>query len=63
MTEQETWKWQETGTAWRGVGIYHVTLVVPSRESFYWEGLSFLRVIQNRQWWKGLRWGIDLLMS
>ncbi len=33
MAEQETWKWQETGTAWRGVGIYHVTLVVPSRES------------------------------
>ena len=32
MAEQETWKWQETGTAWRGVGIYHVTLVVPSRE-------------------------------
>ena len=33
MAEQEAWKWQETGTAWRGVGIYHVTLVVPSRES------------------------------
>lgn len=25
--------WQEQGTAWRGVGIYHVTLVVPSREA------------------------------
>ena len=33
MAEQEAWKWQETGTAWKGVGIYHVTLVVPSRES------------------------------
>ena len=33
MAEQEAWKWQEKGTAWKGVGIYHVTLVVPSRES------------------------------
>ena len=33
MAEQEAWKWQEMGTAWRGVGIYHVTLVVPSREA------------------------------
>ena len=33
MAEQKTWKWQERGTAWRGVGIYHVTLVVPSREA------------------------------
>jgi len=30
MSEQ--WHWQEPGKAWRGVGIYHVTLVVPSRE-------------------------------
>ena len=26
------WHWQEPGTAWKGVGIYHVTLVVSSRE-------------------------------
>jgi hypothetical protein len=26
------WHWQEPGTAWRGVGVYHVTLTVPSRE-------------------------------
>ena len=26
------WKWQEPGTAWKGVGIYHVTMTVPSRE-------------------------------
>lgn len=26
------WTWQERGTAWKGVGIYHVTLTVPSRE-------------------------------
>lgn len=25
------WKWQEEGTPWKGVGIYHVTMVVPSR--------------------------------
>ena len=28
----EQWHWQEQGTAWKGVGIYHVTLTVPSRE-------------------------------
>ena len=32
MAEQEKWQWQEPGTAWRGVGIYHVTLTVPSRQ-------------------------------
>ena len=26
------WHWQEEGTPWKGVGIYHVTLTVPSRE-------------------------------
>ena len=26
------WHWQEAGSAWRGVGIYHVTIIVPSRE-------------------------------
>ena len=26
------WHWQEPGTAWRGMGIYHVTMIVPSRE-------------------------------
>ena len=26
------WHWQESGKAWKGVGIYHVTMVVPSRE-------------------------------
>ena len=26
------WHWQELGKAWKGVGIYHVTIVVPSRE-------------------------------
>ncbi len=26
------WHWQEPGTAWKGVGIYHVTLTVSSRQ-------------------------------
>ena len=30
--EQEHWQWQEPGTAWRGIGVYHITLTVPSRE-------------------------------
>ena len=28
----EQWHWQDPGTAWKGIGIYHVTLVVSSRE-------------------------------
>lgn len=31
----EHWQWQETGTAWKGVGVYHVTLTIPSRESLF----------------------------
>lgn len=30
-TEEEQWSWQESGEAWKGVGIYHVTMVVSSR--------------------------------
>jgi len=26
------WQWQEAGTSWKGVGIYHLTLTVTSRE-------------------------------
>ena len=32
MEELKKWQWQEEGTAWKGVGIYHVTLTIPSRE-------------------------------
>ena len=32
MSAHDKWHWQESGKAWKGVGIYHVTLVVPSRE-------------------------------
>ena len=28
----EQWSWQAKGTAWYGIGIYHVTLIVPSRK-------------------------------
>lgn len=30
--DNNKWQWQERGTAWKGVGIYHVTLTIPSRE-------------------------------
>lgn len=30
--EQPHWHWQDPGTAWKGVGIYHVTLTIPSHE-------------------------------
>ena len=35
MAEQGKWQWQEAGTAWRGVGVYHITLTVPSREPLF----------------------------
>ena len=35
MAEHEKWQWQEPGTAWRGVGVYHITLTVPSREPLF----------------------------
>ena len=35
MAEQEKWQWQEPGTAWKGAGLYHVTLIVPSREPLF----------------------------
>ena len=30
--EEDLWHWQESGTAWKGVGVYHITLTVPSRQ-------------------------------
>ena len=35
MAEHDKWQWQEPGTAWRGVGVYHITLTVPSREPLF----------------------------
>ena len=32
MSEHEKWKWQEPGTAWKGAGLYHITLTIPSRK-------------------------------
>ena len=31
MVEREKWKWQEPGTTWKGVGLYHITLTIPDR--------------------------------
>lgn len=31
-SEEEQWSWQEPERAWKGVGIYHVTMVVASRK-------------------------------
>ena len=28
----DKWSWQEPETAWKGIGIYHVTLTIPSRK-------------------------------
>ena len=32
MAEQEKWQWQEPGTTWKGVGLYHITLTIPDRQ-------------------------------
>ena len=29
---QEKWKWQEFGTTWKGIGLYHITLTIPDRK-------------------------------
>ena len=31
MAEQEKWKWQEPGTTWKGIGLYHITLTITDR--------------------------------
>lgn len=31
--EQERWQWQEPGKAWKGAGLYHITLTVTSRRT------------------------------
>ena len=33
MADHDTWHWQEPGTAWKGAGLYHITMTIPSRES------------------------------
>ena len=30
--EHDTWHWQEPGEAWKGVGLYHITLKIPTCE-------------------------------
>ena len=32
MAEQEHWQWQEPGGAWKGAGLYHITLTVTDRQ-------------------------------
>lgn len=32
MTKQDKWKWQEPGTTWKGIGLYHITLTIPDRK-------------------------------
>lgn len=32
MAEHDIWHWQVPGTAWKGAGLYHVTLTIPSRD-------------------------------
>lgn len=32
MSDQEKWKWQEPGTTWKGIGLYHIALTIPDRQ-------------------------------
>ena len=31
-SEHDTWQPQEPGKSWKGTGLYHITLTIPSRE-------------------------------
>jgi len=31
-TDHDSWHWQEPGKAWKGAGLYHITLKIPKRE-------------------------------
>ena len=42
-SNHDTWHWQEPGTAWKGSGLYHITLTIPSREPL----LGELRIPDN----------------
>jgi REP element-mobilizing transposase RayT len=35
--DHDTWQWQEPDTVWKGAGLYHVTMVVPSRQPLFGE--------------------------
>ena len=37
MPPSDSFQWQEPGEAWKGIGIYHVTLTIPSRETLLGE--------------------------
>ena len=50
-----------TGKSLEGRGIYHVTLIVPSREPLL-GGWRFRRMMLKRHMWKGQSWGRNWLM-
>lgn len=33
VADHDKWQWQEPGEAWKGAGLYHITLKIPSRET------------------------------
>ena len=35
MADHGTGHWQEPGTAWKGAGLYHITMTIPSREPLF----------------------------
>ena len=65
MTEHEKWQWQEPGTAWKGAGMYHITMTVGSRRPL----LGTLEVPENdptRTWVRRTPLGnalVDCLLS
>lgn len=32
MAIEEKWQWQEPGTTWKGIGLYHITLTITDRQ-------------------------------
>ena len=35
--DNDKWQWQQPNTVWKGAGLYHVTMVVPSRQPLFGE--------------------------
>ncbi len=35
--DHDTWQWQQPDTVWKGAGLYHVTMVLPSRQPLFGE--------------------------
>lgn len=70
MAEHEHWQWQEPGGAWKGAGLYHITLTVTDRQPLLgalvtpegirtvvrgvWQAAKKLGRMSAKRWWRKL---------